>query len=226
MAIKIDQKIVGWEIREGEVGKPQVQQPLLADRPRSVEGRTYKISAPGAYSSSIYVTVNDIDTPYGRRPFEIFIMSRVQESYQWITLVTRLTSAVMRQNALLPKYDPFFVQEFLVTFDPGKQYFSTHYKGRYMNSVVQEIGMVLQEHMAGLGLMTPPSSKAPPLQPSPDCQVANNLESDDPDPSEETQSEVGTPPSNFEPCPECGSANVQMLDGCLTCLDCGYSKCG
>ncbi|MCZ2338714.1 MAG: hypothetical protein LC127_11070 [Chitinophagales bacterium] len=27
-------------------------------------------------------------------------------------------------------------------------------------------------------------------------------------------------------CTECGSANVMYLEGCLTCKDCGSSKCG
>ena len=27
-------------------------------------------------------------------------------------------------------------------------------------------------------------------------------------------------------CPECKSLNTTLLDGCLTCLDCGSSKCG
>ena len=27
-------------------------------------------------------------------------------------------------------------------------------------------------------------------------------------------------------CPECGSDGLIYLEGCLTCRDCGYSKCG
>lgn len=27
-------------------------------------------------------------------------------------------------------------------------------------------------------------------------------------------------------CPSCGEASMQLLDGCLTCLTCGFSKCG
>jgi len=27
-------------------------------------------------------------------------------------------------------------------------------------------------------------------------------------------------------CPSCGSDNVSLSEGCLTCLECGYSKCG
>lgn len=26
-------------------------------------------------------------------------------------------------------------------------------------------------------------------------------------------------------CPECGSHNLRKLDGCLTCMDCGWGKC-
>jgi ribonucleoside-diphosphate reductase alpha chain len=31
--------------------------------------------------------------------------------------------------------------------------------------------------------------------------------------------------SKFTPCPECGGETT-LLDNCLTCLDCGFSKCG
>ena len=27
-------------------------------------------------------------------------------------------------------------------------------------------------------------------------------------------------------CPSCGGFNLQMKEGCETCLDCGHSKCG
>lgn len=27
-------------------------------------------------------------------------------------------------------------------------------------------------------------------------------------------------------CPECGTKSLVLMDGCATCLDCGYSKCG
>jgi len=34
----------------------------------------------------------------------------------------------------------------------------------------------------------------------------------------------GTPKGKA--CPSCGSYALQMKEGCMTCLDCGHSKCG
>ena len=27
-------------------------------------------------------------------------------------------------------------------------------------------------------------------------------------------------------CPSCGQFDLQMVEGCMTCMSCGYSKCG
>ena len=35
--------------------------------------------------------------------------------------------------------------------------------------------------------------------------------------------ETRTPP---RPCPKCGAAGLLKKEGCDTCLECGYSKCG
>jgi len=133
--------------------EPVVEEFVPMKRPQSVEGRTYKVAAPEAYEEAIYVTINDIETKYGVRPFEMFIMSRVMESYQWITLCTRLVSAIFRQQCEAQNYNPFIVAEFLQTFDPGKQYWSPTYKGQHMKSVVQEIGFILREHFEDLELI-------------------------------------------------------------------------
>jgi ribonucleoside-diphosphate reductase alpha chain len=176
-------------------------------------------------------------------------MSRVQESYQWITLVTRLASAVFRQQALQPKYNTFVVQEFLATFDPGKQYWSTHYKGRFMNSVVQEIGMLMQDHLAGLGLMDPVKRKDQPDPSPPDMperlpEASERAEGLIPDNEEEiiVKPPLGSTQEDSEylereatgvaeaaryglACPDCHGYNLHNAEGCLTCSDCGWSKC-
>lgn len=286
---KIDQKIVGVSVKGDEPAPVEAQAPVLlvAERPRTVEGKTYKISPPD--HASIYITINDIETPHGKRPVELFIVSRVQESYQWITLVTRLASAVFRQQALHKEYNTFVVQEFLSTFDPGKQYFSSHYKGRFMNSLVMEIGLVMQDHLAGLGLMDPVKHKGkpaiepakekqsneqptralqeenrPPADPSPPTERGEEESKKDPGTGEENRlvtRETGIPTQEAQgytaddvsaaaeatevwgddeleayaasqkerpkhgACPKCFGDNLQMMDGCLTCLDCGDSKC-
>ncbi|MGS1015419.1 adenosylcobalamin-dependent ribonucleoside-diphosphate reductase [Allosphingosinicella humi] len=71
-------------------------------------------------------------------------------------------------------------------------------QGRYVPSLLAAIGGIIERHMAGLE--AEPSLMAE-AQPQP---VA-----------------LGT-----QPCPQCGAASLIKAEGCNTCLDCGYSKCG
>jgi hypothetical protein len=42
----------------------------------------------------------------------------------------------------------------------------------------------------------------------------------------EAQSDAGTFPPGAMLCGKCNSQALVLLDGCQTCLNCGYSKCG
>jgi ribonucleoside-diphosphate reductase alpha chain len=234
MTTKIDQKIVSASVDTGAVTEPlTVEVPeetwIPGDRPHSMPGMTYKVSAPGAYEEAIYVTITDVETPFGARPYEMFIMSRAQDSFQWITLCTRLVSAIFRQQVGAPVYNPFMVNEFQQIFDPGKQFWSVAYKGRYMQSVVQEIGCILQDHLYRLGLLDAPAyrkASTPPQAPETapvDAAPIPALA------APETQGKAMIDPTGPLPgsaCPECHDPGMVLMDGCPTCLVCGYSKCG
>ena len=71
-------------------------------------------------------------------------------------------------------------------------------QGRYVPSLLAAIGGIIERHMAGLEAEPSLMAEARP-QP-----VA-----------------LGT-----QPCPQCGAASLIKAEGCNTCLDCGYSKCG
>lgn len=256
---KIDRPIVGWAIEKpdgvvesGGENMPQVTETpddasrpfewKVMPRPRGLNGTTYKLNAHGAYDTAIYVTINNVETKHGVRPFEIFIASRQMESFQWISIATRLMSAVMRQQCAAPNWSPFIIEECLETFDPGKQYFSRHYTGQYMNSVVQEIGFILREHCEGLGLIE--ARKRVLKKPVPDDDgvptkeaqgysvddVAAAAEATEVFSEDELELAAGPQPpipekTFYEQCPDCKSTNIQRLDGCPTCIECGWSKC-
>ena len=167
------------------------------DRPEALEGRTYKITWPDS-AHAIYITLNDVVVGGRRRPFEVFINSKNMEHYAWTVALTRMISAVFRRGGDVS----FVVEELKAVFDPRG---GAWMEGRYVPSILAAIGGVIEKHMVqtgflegeGLGLKTDPQARA----------IA-----------------VGEAPGAV--CPSCGEYAMQMMEGCETCLSCGYSKCG
>ena len=111
----------------------------LAARSDDLQGRTYKLKWPDS-AHAVYVTINDVDTPAGRRPFEIFINSKNMEHYAWTVGVTRMISAVFRRGG-----DVSFVPEELkAVFDPRG---GAWMQGKYVPSLLAAIGGVIERHM-------------------------------------------------------------------------------
>src|SRR5690625_271619 len=140
MTIKMDQKIVGYQIRDD---KEKEQEPVAEqkegrekaeiirmheklERPEGMEcleGATYKIRTP-LDDHALYVTINDIVLNAGteheqRRPFEIFINSKNMDHFQWIVALTRVMSAVFRKGGDVA----FLAEELQAVFDPKGGYF-------------------------------------------------------------------------------------------------------
>lgn len=111
----------------------------LAPRTEELQGRTYKLKWPDS-AHAVYVTINDVDTAGGRRPFEIFINSKNMEHYAWTVGVTRMISAVFRRGG-----DVSFVPEELkAVFDPRG---GAWMQGKYVPSLLAAIGGVIERHM-------------------------------------------------------------------------------
>jgi hypothetical protein len=165
MTIKIDDKIIGVEVvteeqksqAESAQAKPraeiirmteQVQRP---EGMEALEGSTYKIKTP-LVDHAMYVTINDIILNPGtdhenRRPFEIFINSKNMDHFQWIVALTRLMSAVFRKGGDVT----FMAEELQAVFDPRGGYFKPG--GKFMPSIIAEIGAVIEHHLIKIGLM-------------------------------------------------------------------------
>lgn len=198
--VKLEHKIRDFRIVEG--GYPTTPRQELTEamaRPEVLLGSTYKLKTPLS-EHALYVTVNDIILNEGteheeRRPFEIFINSKDMTNFQWIVALTRIMSAVFRKGGDMA----FLVEELRSVFDPKGGYFK---KGKYVHSLVAEIGDVVELHLTNLGLL----SKATPLPIKEELKGAS-LES-------------------ASVCPKCQARALVSLDNCLTCLECGHSKCG
>ena len=229
----------------------QVQAPLdnviqmheKIERPDVLIGSTYKIKSP-LVEHAMYVTINDIvlnaDTDHEqRRPFEIFINSKSMEHFQWIVALTRILSAVFRKGGDVT----FLVEEMKAVFDPKGGYFKAG--GVYMPSLVAELGSIVEEHLKTIGMMRDPDlsehqraliaekrraweqqnavKKNPEIIPP--TAAASSLSDDHGEDIAVTGEGASFPPSATM-CHKCHAKAVVIMDGCATCLNCGYSKCG
>jgi len=211
MATKIEQKIAAYEVitPETEQAEATVTQiaPLL-ERDDVLEGTTYKIKTPLS-EHALYITINDVVMKRGepnehKRPFEIFINSKNMENFSWIVALTRVISAVFRKGGDVT----FLVEELKAVFDPRGGYYKKG--GKYMPSLVAEIGEVIQQHMISIGMM--------------EGQLATpELEAK----RKEAKAKLGEEAAaKGNLCDKCGAMAVVRLDNCDTCLECGDSKCG
>ncbi len=213
MAIKIEKKITGFEVKkpqeESATEQEKVHQiaPLL-ERDDILEGSTYKIKTPHS-DHAMYITINDVVINRGtpeehRRPFEIFINSKNMEHFMWIVALTRVTSAIFRKGGDVT----FLVEELKAVFDPRGGYYKRG--GKYMPSIVAEIGEVIQQHLVSIGMM--------------EGQL-NNAELNAK--RQEAEEKLGKDAvAKGQLCDKCGAMAVVRLDNCNCCLECGDSKCG
>ncbi|MFK7944037.1 MAG: adenosylcobalamin-dependent ribonucleoside-diphosphate reductase [Paracoccaceae bacterium] len=177
----------------------QMFEPL--ERPETLGGVTYKLRWPES-AHAIYITMNDIMDGERRRPFEIFINSKNMEHYAWTVALTRMISAVFRRGGDVS----FVVEELKAVFDPRG---GAWMKGRYVPSILAAIGGVIERHLIEIGFIAG-EGMGLAEDPANENLIARKVVG-------------GVAPST---CSSCGGFNLQMKEGCETCLDCGHSKCG
>src|SRR3954468_9270327 len=124
------------------------------ERPEVLIGNTDKIKTPVS-DHAMYVTINDIVLNEGteheqRRPFEVFINSKNLDHFQWIVALTRIISAVFRKGGDVT----FLVEELKAVFDPRGGYWQPG--GKFMASIIAELGHVIERHMQKIGLLRSP----------------------------------------------------------------------
>ena len=169
------------------------------DRPSTLDGNTYKLKWPDS-EHAIYVTINDIIVNDMRRPFEVFINSKNMEHFAWTVGLTRMISAVFRRGGDVS----FVVDELKAVFDPRG---GAWVGGKYIPSILAAIGGVLEEHMMKIGFIK--DSNTSLFHKSSEVTKVENLKL-----------------SRQKSCTSCGQFDLQMIEGCMTCRSCGYSKCG
>jgi len=243
MTVKIEGKIVDYAVvnagteQEATVvpPQPQPQNPLDAaltaaepnnvvqmheklERPELLLGSTYKIKTPLS-DHALYVTINDVvlnpDTPFEkRRPFEIFINSKNMQHFQWIVALTRIISAVFRKGGDVT----FLVEELHSVFDPRGGYFKRG--GHYIPSLVAEIGDAIEAHMLMIGMMKNDQDEHQK------ALISSKRKEFEDRQQAFSQDQSSAFPEGSVLCTKCNTVAVVMMDGCMTCLSCGDSKCG
>jgi hypothetical protein len=215
------------------------------ERPEVLIGSTYKIKSP-LVEHAMYVTINDIVLNAGseheqRRPFEIFINSKSMDHFQWIVALTRIMSAVFRKGGDVT----FLVEEMKAVFDPKGGYFKAG--GVYMPSLVAELGSIVEDHLKSIGMIHDPemsperraliaekrrayeqrsSKKNSEISVAGEMGGAMAAPVDDRSEDIEVTGDGASFPPSATICHKCSNKAVVIMDGCATCLNCGYSKCG
>ncbi len=233
MSIKIEKKIVKYTVASADEAKPAAVAAAASEetsnvihmhekieRPEMLVGATYKIRTP-LTEHALYVTINDVVLNLGtehelRRPFEIFINSKNMDHFQWIVALTRIISAVFRKGG----DSTFLVEELKAVFDPRGGYFKKG--GQYMPSLVAELGDAIEQHMRMIGLIKNdgPDEHQQKLIAEKRAQYEQKNQ-----PAESTEN-TSDFPAGAQLCGKCHNKAMIIMDGCLTCLNCGDSKCG
>jgi hypothetical protein len=168
----------------------------------------------------MYVTINDIVLNEGtdyeqRRPFEVFINSKNLDHFQWIVALTRIISAVFRKGGDVT----FLVEELKAVFDPRGGYWQPG--GRFMPSIIAELGYVIEKHLQMIGLLRPAGLDEHQKKLIEEKRAEFEARQKQHDAFSKSHF-----PEGAQLCTKCSTAAVVMMDGCMTCLNCGESKCG
>ena len=244
--MKIDKKITKYRVEkpgEAPAAKPVGKDPSKdidsmrkeanvvwmhekLERPDMLIGSTYKIKTPVS-DHAMYVTINDMllneGTPHEqRRPFEIFINTKNLDHVQWVVALTRIISAVFRKGGDVT----FLVDELKAVFDPRGGYWQTG--GRFMPSIIAELGYVIERHLQSIGLLKNSEMDDARKKLIEEKKAEYELRNKQQDAfAQETAAPTkGAFPAGAILCAKCSNTSVVMMDGCMTCLNCGDSKCG
>jgi len=145
---------------------------------------------------ALYITINDIVITGHRRPFEVFINSKNMEHFAWTVALTRMISAVFRRGGDIS----FVVEELKAVFDPRG---GAWVEGKYIPSILAAIGGVIENHLISIGFI---GGEGMGLKSDPRAEVVLA--------------------SRARTCSSCGSFDLRMVEGCMTCGSCGHSECG
>jgi len=228
MATQINQKIVAFKVVKDDAPKvEEAKAPVRehmhenVERPDMLLGSTYKIKTPLS-EHALYVTINDVILNQGtnheaRQPYEVFINSKSMDQFQWVVALTRVISAVFRKGGDVC----FLVEELKAVFDPQGGYFKKG--GKFMPSLVAEIGDAIESHLKMIGMIKDEGLDEHQQklvdQKRAEFEAQQKIDNNN-------SSDSSSFPAGSQLCNKCQTKATVLMDGCMTCLNCGDSKCG
>jgi hypothetical protein len=205
-SIKISSKIVSVKLGTAAANEPVV--PSIAmnesiERDAMLIGRTFKLK-PANSKHALYITLNAQSINGILYPREIFFNTKNPEHKMWMDAMALTLSAVFRKGNDVS----FIVEEFKAVYDTEGYWGKSHEtgKGKYYRSIVEEIGCVI-----GIFLNT--------LEPATKVVDINSKK------VKSTSIEPTSFPDHAQVCKSCSTKALVLMDGCMTCLNCGDSKC-
>src|SRR5690606_21034300 len=129
--------------------------------------------------------------------------------------LTRIMSAVFRKGGDVT----FLVDELKAVFDPRGGYWQPG--GKFMPSIIAELGHIVERHLTEIGLLKPAA-----LSPEQEKLIAEKRAEFEGRAGQKDAFAKDSFPEGAQLCGKCNTTAAVLLDGCMTCLNCGYSKCG
>lgn len=229
--VKIDKHITGYKVVTNTTGAevnvipedtthaPEILTigiiPITKDtvltRPERLFGATFKIKAPTHYEHGVFITLNYSYEEGNAIPFEIFFNTKNRELIAWLETVSLTVTTLFRTRTdishLLDEYR---------TIQDSKGGYRGRVKGweekpKYYTSILGEIADVIEHWLGILETMNYPAG----VEVLPATSYLN----------EELPLPESSYPPNATVCPACSAKTVVLMDGCPTCLECGFSKC-
>lgn len=241
--VKIDKRITGYKvvtnttgaevnvIPEGTAHAPEIPTigviPITKDtvlsRPERLFGATFKIKAPTHYEHGIFITLNHIYIEGEAQLFEIFFNTKNRELGAWLETVSLTVTTLLRTRTDISH----LLDEYRTIQDSKKGYRgkikSWEEKPRYYTSILGEIADVIEHYLGVLEEINKESNR---------CEAVNTgfFPEQELPATSYTNEEPPLPDSDYPPnatvCPSCSAKAMVLLDGCATCLECTFSKCG
>jgi ribonucleoside-diphosphate reductase alpha chain len=171
------------------------------------EGKRYRIKWPHEDCAYYLIITDCVDHAGRRRPFELFISTKSERHSEWVKAFSLLVTAIFRRES-----DPTFVIDELrsVFAATGGSWVRVPWsaKPKLATSLVAAIGLKIEEHVRGLGMIEADESFVP--APAPVAEPASTM------PATEI----------YDVCDHCGARAVIYQEGCAECRACGRSDCG
>ena len=126
----------------------------------------------------------------------------------------RIRSAVFRKGGDFT----FLVEELKAVFDPRGGYWQP--SGRFMPSIIAELGHVIEKHLVMIGLLVVPELDERQKQ-----MLAQKRAEFEESQKQRDAFAKSDYPEGAQLCVKCSTAAAITLDGCLTCVSCGRLIC-